>query len=71
MNAGATEPESYEDYLSIDYGWRSWLFTTDHKRIGLLYLVSITLFFFLGLILVILLVFVFLNECCFMFCSVW
>src|SRR5499425_869556 len=48
MNAVATETESYEDYLNIDYGWRSWLFTTDHKRIGLLYLVSITLFFFLG-----------------------
>src|SRR5215813_4473371 len=48
MNAVATEPESYEDYLNVDYGWRSWLFTTDHKRIGLLYLVSITLFFFLG-----------------------
>ena len=48
MNAIATETESYEDYLNNDYGWKSWLFTTDHKRIGLLYLVSITLFFFLG-----------------------
>src|SRR5262249_31833394 len=35
-------------YLNADYGWKSWLFTTDHKRIGILYLVSITLFFFLG-----------------------
>jgi len=25
--------------------WRSWLFTTDHKRIGILYLISITLMF--------------------------
>jgi cytochrome c oxidase subunit I len=48
MIAAATEVEAYEDYLNIDYGWKSWLFTTDHKRIGLLYLVSITLFFFLG-----------------------
>src|SRR5215470_4686989 len=48
MNAIATETETYEDYLNVDYGWKSWLFTTDHKRIGLLYLVSITLFFFLG-----------------------
>src|SRR5262250_531251 len=48
MNAATTETETYEDYLNVDYGWRSWLFTTDHKRIGLLYLVSITLFFFLG-----------------------
>jgi cytochrome c oxidase subunit I len=36
------------DYLNANYGWSSWLFTTDHKRIALLYLVSITLFFFVG-----------------------
>ncbi len=35
-------------YLNADYGWKSWLFTTDHKRIALLYLVSVTLMFFLG-----------------------
>jgi cytochrome c oxidase subunit 1 len=35
-------------YLNIDYGIRSWLFTTDHKRIALLYLASITLLFVLG-----------------------
>src|SRR5580700_7800862 len=35
-------------YLNVDYGWKSWLFTTDHKRIALLYLFSITAFFFLG-----------------------
>ena len=35
-------------YLNADYGVRSWLLTTDHKRIALLYLVSVTLFFFLG-----------------------
>ncbi|HET6568160.1 MAG TPA: cytochrome c oxidase subunit I [Rhodothermales bacterium] len=35
-------------YLSAGYGWKSWLFTTDHKRIALLYLISITLFFFVG-----------------------
>jgi cytochrome c oxidase subunit 1 len=40
-------PES-ENYLNTAYGWRSWLLTTDHKRIALLYLISITLFFFLG-----------------------
>ncbi len=37
-----------EDYLNKEYGIRSWLLTTDHKRIALLYLVSITLFFFIG-----------------------
>jgi cytochrome c oxidase subunit 1 len=37
-----------EHYLNTDYGIRSWLLTTDHKRIALLYLVTITLFFFIG-----------------------
>ena len=37
-----------EHYLNVDYGWKSWLFTLDHKRIALLYLVSISAFFFLG-----------------------
>ncbi len=35
-------------YLNASYGVRSWLLTTDHKRIALLYLVSITLFFVIG-----------------------
>jgi cytochrome c oxidase subunit I len=41
-------PGTRVDYLNNNYGWTSWLFTTDHKRIALLYLVSITLFFFVG-----------------------
>jgi cytochrome c oxidase subunit 1 len=36
------------NYLNADYGVRSWLFTTDHKRIALLYLISITFMFFVG-----------------------
>ncbi len=35
-------------YLNVSYGVMSWLLTKDHKRIGLLYLGTITLFFFLG-----------------------
>jgi cytochrome c oxidase subunit 1 len=35
-------------YLNVDYGIKSWLLTTDHKRIALLYLASITVMFFLG-----------------------
>ena len=35
-------------YLNATYGLRSWLLTRDHKRIALLYLGSVTLFFFLG-----------------------
>jgi cytochrome c oxidase subunit 1 len=37
-----------EHYLNKEYGIRSWLLTTDHKRIALLYLISITFFFFVG-----------------------
>jgi len=37
-----------ENYLNNEYGISSWLFTTDHKRIALLYLVTITFFFFIG-----------------------
>jgi cytochrome c oxidase subunit I len=36
------------DYLNVHFGVRSWLLTLDHKRIAILYLVSITLMFFLG-----------------------
>jgi cytochrome c oxidase subunit 1 len=37
-----------ENYLNSEYGVRSWLLTTDHKRIALLYLLSITFMFFIG-----------------------
>ena len=37
-----------EDYLNASYGVRSWLLTQDHKRIAILYLISITFFFFIG-----------------------
>ena len=40
--------EESVNYLNAEYGWKSWLFTTDHKRIAVLYLVSITLMFMLG-----------------------
>jgi cytochrome c oxidase subunit 1 len=36
------------NYLNVSYTLRSWLGTTDHKRIAVLYLISITLFFFIG-----------------------
>jgi cytochrome c oxidase subunit 1 len=35
-------------YLNDGYGIRSWLLTRDHKRIALLYLATVTLFFFVG-----------------------
>src|ERR1700674_5064706 len=44
--AGYQMPETH--YLNATYGIRSWLLTTDHKRIALLYLASVTFFFFIG-----------------------
>src|SRR2546427_3620106 len=41
-------PGAPENYLTVDYGVRSWLLTRDHKRIGLLYLMSVTVALFLG-----------------------
>ena len=50
MGAAPAEPlvAPQPDYLNAGYGFKSWLFTTDHKRIALLYLISITLMFFIG-----------------------
>jgi cytochrome c oxidase subunit 1 len=35
-------------YLDAPYGVASWLLTKDHKRIAMLYLISITIFFVIG-----------------------
>jgi cytochrome c oxidase subunit I len=43
-----TPSTSHVNYLNAKYGIKSWLFTTDHKRIALLYLTSITFMFFVG-----------------------
>ena len=47
MATTAVSAES-KNYLNAEYGIRSWLLTTDHKRIAILYLISITLMFFIG-----------------------
>ncbi len=39
-----------DNYLTHGRTLRSWLVTTDHKRIGILYALSITVFFFIGAI---------------------
>ncbi len=52
MSTTLPPPTSTErpNYLNVDYSWKSWLFTTDHKRIALLYLFSITAMFIVGAI---------------------
>lgn len=42
----ATLPK--RNYINAENGLLSWLFTRDHKRIAILYLISITFFFFIG-----------------------
>jgi cytochrome c oxidase subunit 1 len=46
--ATLAQPIQQQNYLNSNYGWKSWLLTTDHKRIGILYLISITFMFFVG-----------------------
>src|SRR5436190_15275495 len=40
--------EPRKNYLNASHTVKSWLFTLDHKRIGLLYLFSISIFFAIG-----------------------
>ncbi|HXG93305.1 MAG TPA: cytochrome c oxidase subunit I [Blastocatellia bacterium] len=44
--AASTAPKTH--YINVAYGVKSWLLTKDHKRIALLYLASVTFFFFIG-----------------------
>jgi cytochrome c oxidase subunit 1 len=44
----APEIVEQKNYLNAGYGLKSWLLTSDHKRIALLYLFSVTFFFFVG-----------------------
>ena len=50
MSTVLQDPQTIEtpNYLNAEYGWKSWLFTTDHKRIAVLYIISITVMFVLG-----------------------
>jgi cytochrome c oxidase subunit 1 len=43
-----SEPQAATSYLAEGYTLRSWLTTHDHKRIAILFALSITLFFFIG-----------------------
>jgi len=44
----ATARVPKRNYLTNENGILSWLLTGDHKRIAILYLISITFFFFIG-----------------------
>jgi cytochrome c oxidase subunit 1 len=50
MSTVLQDPRAVEtpNYLNQEYGWKSWLFTKDHKRIAVLYIISITAMFFIG-----------------------
>ena len=37
-----------DHFINEDFGIKSWLLTKDHKRIGILYMLLITFFFFIG-----------------------
>jgi cytochrome c oxidase subunit 1 len=41
-------PEQHDNYLTHRRGLMSWLFTLDHKRIGVMYLIGILFSFFVG-----------------------
>ncbi|HEY3951079.1 cytochrome c oxidase subunit I [Phenylobacterium sp.] len=41
-------PEERESYLNAGHSLRSWLLSTDHKRIAILYLFAISFFFFIA-----------------------
>ncbi len=45
-----TDPPGYApvNYLNETWGLKSWLLTLDHKRIGILYLISVSFYFAIG-----------------------
>jgi cytochrome c oxidase subunit 1 len=48
MSTTATSTAERVNYLNVDHGVKSWLLTKDHKRIAILYLISISFFFLIG-----------------------
>lgn len=40
--------ETRRNYLNAEYGLASWLFTLDHKRVAILYLITVTVMFAIG-----------------------
>ncbi|MGH2542023.1 MAG: cytochrome c oxidase subunit I, partial [Ardenticatenaceae bacterium] len=48
MTASAVALDVRKHYLNVHYGVKSWLLTTDHKRIAVLYMISNTFMFVIG-----------------------
>ena len=48
MESFVTPTPARVNYLNATYGLKSWLFTRDHKRIALLYLAAVTIFFWVN-----------------------
>src|ERR671913_2621375 len=48
MDATTTRTLPALHYLNNGHGLASWLLTRDHKRIAIMYLISISVFFFIG-----------------------
>jgi cytochrome c oxidase subunit 1 len=45
---GSVHAAEKTNYLNAEHSIKSWLLTVDHKRIAILYLISITVFFIIG-----------------------
>ncbi|MBA3786235.1 MAG: hypothetical protein H0X15_11995, partial [Acidobacteria bacterium] len=48
INVGNIKEEPKVSYLTNGFTLRSWLLTKDHKRIAILYLITVSAFFALG-----------------------
>lgn len=48
MSTTAGHAAGGSNYLTAEHGLKSWLLTKDHKRIAVLYLISVSFFFMLG-----------------------
>src|SRR4051812_42654293 len=40
--------EHEDNFFNVAYTVKSWLLTVDHKRIGIMYMITVTLFFLIG-----------------------
>lgn len=48
LNSDFIEKEPKVNYLTNGFTLKSWLLTKDHKRIAIMYLIAVSVFFFLG-----------------------